>query len=137
MRAVRSRGNRSTEVRLRGAVVRSGIRGWTLHSKEVFGTPDFCFEDCRVAIFVDGCFWHGCPRCGHVPKTNVDYWVKKIERNKARDDAVNEVLAARAFSVVRFWECEIRTVLPACVDRIAAVVTSKRAQMKSRMKTSR
>src|ERR1035438_7375864 len=72
MRAIRSRGNRSTEVRLRGAVVRRGIRGWTLHPKEVFGVPDFFFKNCRVAIFVDGCFWHGCPRCGHVPKTNAD-----------------------------------------------------------------
>ena len=137
MRAIRSRGNSSTEARLRGAVVRSGIRGWILHSKEVFGVPDFYFRDGRVAIFVDGCFWHGCPRCGHVPKTNADYWAGKIKRNRARDKAVNEALTGGAFSVVRFWECEIRTALSACVDRIATQIASKRRQMKSRTKTLR
>lgn len=137
MRAIRSRGNSSTEGRLRGAVAERGIRGWTLHPKEVFGVPDFFFKDCRVAIFVDGCFWHGCPRCGHIPKTNADYWVGKIERNKARDRAVNEALTGSAFSVLRFWECQIRTVLPACVDRIATEIASKRRQMRSRAKTSR
>ena len=137
MRAVRSRGNRSTEVRLRAAMVRRAIRGWTLHPREVFGVPDFFFKDCRVAIFVDGCFWHGCPRCGHVPKTNADYWAGKIGRNRARDKAVTEALTASAFSVVRFWECEIRTALPACVDRIAAEIASKRRQVKARTNASR
>jgi DNA mismatch endonuclease (patch repair protein) len=137
MRAVRSRGNRSTEGRLRAAVVGRGIRGWTLHPKDVFGVPDFFFKDCKVAVFVDGCFWHGCPRCGHVPKTNADYWARKIERNRARDEAVNEALAGSAFRVVRFWECEIRTALQACVDRIATEIASKRRQMKSRTRVSR
>jgi DNA mismatch endonuclease Vsr len=137
MRAVRSHGNRTTEIRLRAAMVRDGIRGWALHPKEVFGVPDFFFEDCKVAIFVDGCFWHGCPRCGHVPKTNTEYWTRKIDRNKARDKAVNEVLAGSSWIVVRLWECEIRTALSACVDRIATEIASKRGQKKSRMKSSR
>lgn len=136
MRAIRSRGNRSTEVRLRAAIVCRGIRGWTLHPNEVFGVPDFFFEKRRVAIFVDGCFWHGCPLCGHVPKTNTEYWVKKINRNRARDNVVNVTLAASSFSVVRLWECEIRTALPDCVDRIVTELESKRRQMKSRMRTS-
>ena len=137
MRAIRSRGNRSTEVRLRAAMVRSGIRGWNLHPKDVFGMPDFLFMDCKVAVFVDGCFWHGCPLCGHIPKTNADYWVRKIERNRARDKTVNEGLAASAICVVRFWECEIRTALAACVDRIAFEIESRRRGNKSRTKPSR
>ena len=136
MRAIRSRGNRSTETRLRGAMVRAGIRGWTLHPKEVFGVPDFFFKDRRVTVFVDGCFWHGCPRCGHVPKTNAPYWKTKIKRNKARDKAVNETLAGSDFSVVRFWECEIRSALYACVDRITTEIASKHRQMKGGTKTS-
>ena len=136
MRAIRSCGNRSTEGRLRAAVVRRGIRNWTLHAKDVLGVPDFFFQDCKVAIFVDGCFWHGCPRCGHVPKTNADYWAGKIKRNRARDKAVNEALKRSAISVLRFWECEIGTALPTCVDRIANEIRLKRRQMKSRTKNS-
>jgi DNA mismatch endonuclease (patch repair protein) len=132
MRAIRSRGNRTTEARLRGGMVRSGIRGWTLHSKQIFGVPDFFFRDCKMAVFVDGCFWHGCPRCGHIPKTNAAYWVNKIERNKARDVAVNRVLVSSDFTVVRFWECEIRKSLPACIDRLAAKVESKLRRRKNR-----
>ena len=135
MRAIRSRGNRTTELRLRAAMVRRGIRGWTLHPKGVFGVPDFFFGECQIAIFVDGCFWHGCPRCGHLPKTNADYWLRKISRNQARDKAVNEVLALSSCSVIRLWECEVRAALAACVDRIESVIASKPRRRKSRAKS--
>lgn len=132
MRAVRSRGNRSTEVRLRGAMVRKGLRGWSLHSKEVLGAPDFFFRDCHVAIFVDGCFWHGCPRCGHIPKTNAGYWVEKIGRNVARDRKVARALVSDGVNVIRLWECEVRTALSDCVNRVAIEVARKRFQGKHR-----
>ena len=85
MSAIRGKSNRTTELRLRMALVRSGIEGWTLHSSALPGKPDFCFPKSRVAVFVDGCFWHGCDRCGHVPKTRSAFWQAKFERNQERD----------------------------------------------------
>src|SRR5688500_3442412 len=82
MRAVRSTGNKSTERALRFALVRSGVRGWTMHPKSVQGKPDFYFPRQNVAVFVDGCFWHGCGACGHVPRKNSGYWHAKIEGNR-------------------------------------------------------
>lgn len=125
MRAIRSRGNRSTELRLRAALVQRGIKGWCLHSKDVPGVPDFFFACERIAVFVDGCFWHGCPRCGHIPKTNVDYWQKKINRNKARDHAVTTALSGDAFEVIRIWECEIRSNIGACAEQILKRLQSR------------
>jgi DNA mismatch endonuclease (patch repair protein) len=125
MRAIRSRGNRSTEMRLRAAILRRGIRGWCLHAKDVRGVPDFLWRREKIAVFVDGCFWHGCPRCGHIPKTNGGYWLKKIERNKERDRTTGTALVADGFKVVRIWECEIRSSISACVDRILEQVPAR------------
>ena len=82
MAAVRGRGNKTTERGLRLGLVRGGVRGWKLRPKGLRGNPDFLFPEARVAIFVDGCFWHGCPDCGHVPRTNRAFWAAKIERNR-------------------------------------------------------
>jgi DNA mismatch endonuclease Vsr len=108
--------------------MQNGIRGWVHHPKDVFGNPDFFFKGGRVAVFVDGCFWHGCPQCGHIPKTNADYWKPKIKRNRLRDESVNEALVGGSINVLRFWECEIREALSKCVHRIATEVSSKRQQ---------
>lgn len=117
MQAVRGRGNRTTEKRLRFALVRAKVRGWTLGSN-LPGRPDFFFPDACVVVFVDGCFWHGCPKCGHVPKTNADFWAAKIQRNRDRDRATSEQLAQDGYQVLRFWEHELREDLAACVERI-------------------
>ena len=85
MRAVRSRGNKTTEVSLRLGLARAGIKGWKIHAAGLIGSPDFYFPKRKLAIFVDGCFWHGCPKCGHVPTMNNQYWSKKIMRNRKRD----------------------------------------------------
>src|SRR5690348_2176366 len=85
MRAVKSKGNRSTELLFRLTLMRAGIKGWKLNPKEVPGKPDFYFPAEKVAVFTDGCFWHGCPRCGHVPEANSSFWAAKIERNRQRD----------------------------------------------------
>lgn len=97
------------------ALVRARITGWTLHASELPGRPDFYFPAKRVAVFVDGCFWHGCPRCGHVPKTNDGFWQLKIKRNRQRDAKVRARLRRRGVRVVRFWEHELRDRLPICV----------------------
>jgi DNA mismatch endonuclease (patch repair protein) len=107
MAKVRSRGNRSTEIPLRLAL-RLGLRGWELHPRDIFGCPDFYFRRPRVAVFIDGCFWHNCPRCGHIPSKRTAYWVMKFRRNRLRSKLVRRHLASQGITVVRVWEHEIR-----------------------------
>lgn len=108
MSAVRGKNNKSTERRLRMELVRRGIRGWTLHASALPGKPDFWFPSVGLAVFVDGCFWHGCPLCGHIPRTNRDFWAAKIARNHERDSKVNTLLRGLGVRALRFWECELR-----------------------------
>jgi DNA mismatch endonuclease Vsr len=125
MRAICSRGNRSTEWRLRSLLIRSGQRGWKLHSKEFTGTPDFAFTKTRVLIFIDGCYWHGCPKCGHIPKTNTLYWTAKIGRNKKRDRKYTKELRKQGFKVIRIWECSLRRKPDLAMRRILNEVNSR------------
>ena len=100
MRAIKARGNRTTEARLRALLVRAGIRGWKLQALTFAGTPDFLFADKKIAVFTHGCFWHGCPRCGHLPRTNSAYWGAKIARNQMRDRRAQRALRRRGYMVV-------------------------------------
>ena len=84
MRAVRSRGNKATELALVRLLRQRKITGWR-RNRPIFGKPDFVFLRLRLALFVDGCFWHGCSKHCRMPKTNSDYWRLKIARNKRRD----------------------------------------------------
>lgn len=118
MRAIRSSGNRTTELRLASLLRAYGIRGWCRQPPDVFGNPDVAFPRTSVAVFVDGCFWHGCPRCGHVPKTNSAYWVAKIERNVRMDSRITRKLRSRGYSVIRIWECQLRKQPERCINRI-------------------
>ena len=107
MAAIRGRNNRSTERKLRSALVRAGIRGWIINDRAYPGTPDFMFRSLKVAIFVDGCFWHGCKNCANTPNTNARYWRTKISLNKQRDRRSTYRLRARGILVLRFWEHEL------------------------------
>lgn len=107
MSAVRSRGNRSTEKRLRAHLIQAGIRGWTVQPCDVVGAPDFAFPSERIAVFVDGAFWHGAPDFDRFPKSRVEFWKEKIERNRCRDRANNQALRAAGWSVLRFWDYEL------------------------------
>jgi len=108
--AVRNRGNRSTEQVVRFRLVRAGLKGWTLHDKTVPGTPDFLFGKYRIAIFVDGCFWHGCAHCRAVNhKKNVGYWTTKIAGNRQRDQRTTSLLRSRGYIVIRIWEHGVRS----------------------------
>jgi len=122
MAAVRSKGNVSTELRLRMALVRSRISGWISHPKHVPGKPDFYFQSAGLAIFVDGCFWHGCSKCGHIPKTNQAFWAAKIGRNQDRHRAVGKALSSQRIKVLRFWEHELKGDLQLCVSKTAAAL---------------
>ena len=103
MGAVRSHGNRSTELLVIAIFRRHGIKGWRRH-QPLPGKPDFVFRRERLAVFVDGCFWHGCPRHLRMPASNVVYWNAKIARNMARDRKVNADLRRAGWRVVRIWE---------------------------------
>lgn len=118
MGAIRGRGNRTTEARFRALLVRSGICGWTMRTKELKGKPDFYFPEGKVAVFLDGCFWHGCPQCGHVPRVNRPFWKAKIERNQRRDRETDELLRQTGIKAVRFWEHELRDFPRQCIQRL-------------------
>ncbi|MFC1806135.1 very short patch repair endonuclease [Planctomycetota bacterium] len=108
MSAVRSRGNRSTEMRMVDLLKGAGLRGWRRHHG-IPGRPDFCWPKLKVALFVDGCFWHGCPYCRRPPKSNVEFWESKVAANQRRDRRVSWQLRRRGWSVVRVRECKLGT----------------------------
>jgi len=108
MRAVKSKGNKSTELRLISIFKQNRITGWR-RNYPLFGNPDFVFLKERVAIFIDGCFWH-CHGCRNtMPKGNADYWKKKFQRNRKRDALVTKTLKAKKWKVLRIWECELKS----------------------------
>lgn len=106
MSRIRGRGNKRTELRLITLFRAFGITGWRRGSV-LPGKPDFVFPRKRLAVFVDGCFWHGCPRHGSRPRTNALFWARKIARNRQRDRDVNQELRLRGWQVVRIWEHEL------------------------------
>ena len=108
MRRVKSK-NTSPELASRKALTRLGAR-YRLHRKDLPGKPDIVLPGRRLALFVHGCFWHGhdCPRGSKVPKQNRDYWVGKVERNRARDSLGREALGALGWRVETIWECDLR-----------------------------
>lgn len=124
MAKVRSRGNRSTEAKLRASLVGAGVTGWRLHARDVPGTPDFAFDDARVAVFVDGCFWHGCPRCYRRPASSQAYWDEKVKRNMARDRRNRAALRRAGWIAVPVWEHSLKE--PAKVRaRIQAAIAKR------------
>lgn len=103
MAAISSSGNLTTELRLASILRVNGIAGWRRH-QALPGKPDFAFRRERLVLFVDGCFWHGCPWHCRMPKSRQSYWNPKIARNKARDKTVRALLAAAGWFVHRIWE---------------------------------
>jgi DNA mismatch endonuclease Vsr len=103
MSAIRSKSNKTTEVALARVLRNAGLTGWRRHLS-LPGTPDFAFPKERIAIFVDGCFWHGCSRCYRAPKSNPEFWASKVAGNRARDARVARKLRRAGWSVCRIWE---------------------------------
>jgi DNA mismatch endonuclease (patch repair protein) len=108
MRAVKNRRVKSTELSLRARLVAAGLRGWRMYAEDLLGTPDFVFPGARLAIFVDGCFWHGCPSCYRRPRSSQSYWDAKVRTNKLRDHRIDRQLRRAGWSVRRIWEHELR-----------------------------
>jgi len=87
-------------------------------TRKLIGKPDMVFVSKKVAIFVDGCFWHGCPEHGTQPKTNAGFWQAKIARNKERDQEVTLALTQDGWNVLRFWEHQVKNDLPGCIAEV-------------------
>jgi DNA mismatch endonuclease (patch repair protein) len=123
MAQIKGKGNCSTEIAFAKLLRSKGITGWRRHALFA-GTPDFSFKAQKIAIFVDGCFWHGCPKCYVAPKTRSRFWKCKIEGNKARDKKVNGVLKAAGFKVIRIMECRLERNPSQIIQRIHALLGS-------------
>lgn len=107
MRRVRSNNNKSTELRLIEIFKQNSIKGWK-RNYPVKGHPDFVFIKQRIAIFVDGCFWHGHDCRNTRPVNNEEFWQKKRERNFRHDREITEIFEKRGWTVIRIWECELK-----------------------------
>lgn len=132
MQGVSGKGNRTTEARLRAGLARAGVRGWKINYRPVTGTPDFFFPQEQVSVFVDGCFWHGCPTCGHIPKKRSSFWTAKIDRNRQRDDERSALLRKQGIRVLRFWEHDLKASLNKCVLKIQTVLKRRQSPRKQR-----
>jgi len=129
MSCIRSRGNKDTELALAKLLRRNRIAGWR-RNQSVFGKPDFVFRRERLALFVDGCFWHGCLKHSKPPRSNQTYWRVKMIRNKARDRSVSRALRKKRWHVLRIWEHELQN-----DDKVVKRI--QRALESSRVKTRR
>lgn len=119
MAAIRSTGNLATELRLAAILRAHRITGWRRH-QPLPGKPDFVFRRERLAIFVDGCFWHGCRWHLRMPQDNRSYWQRKIARNIRRDRETNRLLKRAGWRVLRVWEHALRS-----SDSVARRIDSK------------
>ncbi|MBA4147067.1 MAG: very short patch repair endonuclease [Verrucomicrobia bacterium] len=119
MASIRSQGNLSTEQRMLSILRANKMRGWRRHIRLTLRgpnppvqhghlRPDFVWKRERLALFLDGCFWHGCRRHGHIPLTRSAFWSAKLERNMERDRAVSRALRKAGWTVVRIWEHDLK-----------------------------
>src|SRR5262249_53635644 len=126
MSRVKNRGNEATELRLIQVLRTHKIKGWRRRAK-LFGNPDFVFPTKRLAVFVDGCFWHSCPVHGELPRSNRAFWLKKLSRNQERDKRVCRQLEALGWHVLRIWQHDLSH--PAVVaGRITKMLTRQYAR---------
>jgi DNA mismatch endonuclease (patch repair protein) len=96
-------------MRVRASLREAGLPGYRLHWKKAPGRPDVCYPGRKVAIFVNGCFWHRCPYCSlPTPKSNVDFWEGKFARNQARDQRNHQQLVDAGWTVLVVWECRLK-----------------------------
>jgi DNA mismatch endonuclease (patch repair protein) len=123
MASIRSK-NTKPEIILREALSAKGLRYETYFGPEKI---DIAFPSERIAVFVDGCFWHGCPKHFHKVGTNEAYWQQKLEKNKERDKLKNEKLKSESWTVLRFWEHELLDIDP-IVNRIQIVIDRARQE---------
>ncbi len=124
MSAIHSKNTHTTERRLRAGLASAKISGWRMNAKDLIGKPDFVFDDKRIAIFVDGCFWHGC-KCKRPSKTHRSFWKNKIETNVARDKKVSRILRKEGWKVLRIKEHELKSSVKKVVEKIQKELARK------------
>lgn len=123
MAAVKGK-NTGPEMVLRKALYAAGVRGWRCHYRRAVGTPDIAWPRRKVAVFVDGAFWHGHPS-RHRPGRSGSYWDEKIARNVERDRAVDAQLESSGWTVVRVWDFEVKRDLDAVVEKVQAALAGR------------
>lgn len=114
------------EIALRRALWALGLRYRLKIKKALPGKPDIVFASAKVAIFVDGCFWHSCPIHGHLPKSREGYWEPKLQRTKQRDAAANAELKSMGWRILRFWEHQVQGDLAFCLAEVATAIAKGR-----------
>lgn len=124
MASVRSAGNRSTERAMARRLCEAGLTGYR-KQWPIAGKPDFAWPGLKVAVFVDGCFWHGCPRCNRPAKSNIEFWRGKIDANRKRDIRVASKLRHQGWSVLRIRECKVES--ESALARVRKAVETRRA----------
>jgi DNA mismatch endonuclease, patch repair protein len=124
MRSNKSHGNLSTEVTLLRLLQSRGISGWR-RKVAISGRPDFVFQRERVALFIDGCYWHGC-KCRRLPNKNRAYWQAKFRDNQSRDRRTSRLLRASGWHVIRIWEHELKKNPQIVTNRINRILTLSR-----------
>lgn len=131
MSRVLGRGNLATEATLAKILRQHGIRGWRRHLP-LPGRPDFAFPAQRIAVFVDGCFWHMCPLHSSMPTANRLFWRRKLAQNVQRDRRTRRDLQARGWRVIRIWQHELHArTQNRCVDRIQRALQFRAARKKN------
>lgn len=121
------------EIIFRKALWENGIRGYRI-DVNLPGRPDIYFSKLKLAIFIDGCYWHKCPQCFSEPKSNKKYWIPKIERNAERDKLNEKKLKENNIFVIRYWEHDVKKNLNKIINDFLAVYKSLSKQKKFREK---
>jgi len=121
MSRIGSKNNKTTELKMIQKLNSAGITGWRRHLP-LPGKPDFAWPKEKVAVFIDGCFWHGHNCRNLSPKTNVDKWQEKILKNKRRDRKVARILRKKGWCVLRIWECKLKADDQSIMNRIKKVL---------------
>ncbi len=116
----------SPELKVRKTLREVGYPGYRVNWKKAPGKPDICYPGRKVAILINGCFWHRCPKCNlPMPKHNADYWIPKLERNVQRDKDNIAKLESEGWTVVVLWECDLKKNYDGCIDEILSVLKNK------------
>lgn len=111
--------NTKPELLFRKALYNAGIKGYRLHWKKAYGKPDIAFVGKKIAIFINGCYWHRCPYCNlSLPKTNIEFWTDKFNKNIIRDKKKKQELEEDGWKVLVFWECQIKKELDKCIKEV-------------------
>lgn len=115
--------NTKPELALRKALWADGIRGYRIHWKKVQGKPDIAFVKKKVAVFINGCYWHRCPFCDpSSPKTHTEFWENKFRANVERDAVKTQALINNGWKVITLWECQMKGNLSQCVTKIRTLI---------------